>query len=193
MASTLSHGDTADDCLDAINGILDRNLLVVNPAELNFDAEDERELHFQRKLLEHCLVQGGVPDREGNPKVGVRKRRQEAEDILKFFGAPWNEKYGIVHPCPAGCCGELPCANKAKSVERAQTLASIIFMPPISVPAANKYTKVDPCIKSCALVTWTFGLLRKAVGIKLGKKDTGSAATENIDADSAIEIPCDEI
>ena len=46
-------------------------------------------------------------------------------------------------------------------------------------------------------MTWTFGLLRKAVGIKLGKKDTGPAAAENIpeqvDADSAIGIPGDEM
>ena len=70
-------------------------------------------------------------------------------------------------------------------------------MPPISVPAANKYTKIDPCLKSVTLITWTFGLLRKAVGMKLGKKDTGPAAVgnipEHIDADAAIGIPRHEI
>ena len=46
-------------------------------------------------------------------------------------------------------------------------------------------------------MTWTFGLLRKAMGNKLGKKDTGPAAVENVpehvDAESAIGIPRDEI
>ena len=73
-----------------------RILQVVDPATLNFDVEDERELQFQRKLLEECLVRDSGLDREGNPKQGVTKRKQEAEDILKFFGAPWNVKYGIV-------------------------------------------------------------------------------------------------
>ena len=140
-------------------------------------------LEFQHALLEQCLVRDSGPDRAGKPKVGVAKRRVEAQEILKFFGAPWNDKYGLAHPCPAGCCGkpeEGPCADKAKSVQRAQQFASTIFLPPISEPAANKYTKIDPCVKSIALMTWTFGLLRKAVGITLGKKDTGSAADENI-------------
>ena len=71
---------------------------------------------------------------------------------------------------PAGCCGEGPCADKDKSKDRAKALDAKIFMPPISEPAANKYTKVDPCVKSVVLITWTFGLLRKALGVKF-KKD----------------------
>ena len=108
-------------------------------------------------------------------------RRREAQDILKFFGVPWTDKYGLAHPCPAGCCGQPedgPCANRDQSVKRAQELARIIFVPPISEPAANKYTKVDPCLKTVAFITWTFGLLRKVIVTKRGKKDTGPAATE---------------
>ena len=45
-------------------------------------------------------------------------------------------------------------------------------------------------------MTWTFGLLRKAIGVKLGK-DTGSAVDtdipNHIDVDSAIGIPRDEM
>ena len=89
-----------------------------------------------------------------------------------------------------------PCADKAESIRKAKQYAKLIFCPPISQPAANKYTKIDPAVKSVALMTWTFGLLRKAIGLKLGKKDTGPAAAENIpthvDADSAIGIPRDE-
>ena len=198
LASTLSHGNTADGLLDGIKEILGRNLDVVDPATLHFDAADERELQFQRELLERCHVQDTGKDRTGKSKVGVAKRRKEANDILQFFGAPWTDKYGLKHPCPAGCCGKPedgPCANRAESVKRAQDLASMLFMPTISEPAANKYTKIDPCIKHVALVTWTFGLLRKAIGLKLGKKDTGPAVDvpEQVDADSAIGIPGDEM
>ena len=81
-------------------------------------------------------------------------------------------------------CGGKPedgaCANKAETIKRAQEFASILFTPAVSEPAANKYTKVDPCVKSVALMVWTFGLLRKAIGIKLGDRNTGPAAAENI-------------
>ena len=80
-------------------------MVVVDPANLDFDTVDRREQRFQRELLERCYVQDTGPDRTGRPKVGVAKRRKEAEDILKFFGAPWTEKWGLVHPCPPGCCG----------------------------------------------------------------------------------------
>ena len=108
-----------------------------------------------------------------------------------------NRKFGLLHTCPAGCCGDLekgPCANKTKSIQRAQDLAAKIFMPPISEPAANKYTKVDPCVRSVVLITWCFGLLRKALGEKLRKEDTtGQADAEAyvVDTDGAIGIPRD--
>ena len=81
-------------------------------------------------------------------------------------------------------------------------------MLPISEPAANKYTKVDPCVRSVVLITWTFGLLRKALGAKLTKKargnDPGHAAVipgpghaavipDQVDTDGAIGIPRDMI
>ena len=72
-----------------------------------------------------------------------------------------------VHPCPAGCCGNLdegPCANKEKSIKEAQRLATTFFMPP----------KADPCFKSVAL------LLRRVIALKLGKQDTGPAVVEQV-------------
>ena len=92
-------------------------------------------------------------------------------------------------------------------MDRAKALAAKIFMPPISEPAANKYTKVDPCVRSVVLITWTFGLLRKALGVKLKKdceKDPGLAAVvpgpgnaavipDPVDTDGAIGIPRDMI
>ena len=143
------------------------------------------------------LGQIGQGGRKWGWQSGGRRRRR----CLEFFGAPWTEKWGLTHICRQGCCGKAPeqgawYANKATSVKRAQELASLFFLPPISEPAANKYTKIDPCVKSVALISWSFGLLRKAIGIKPGKKDTGPAAAENIlehvDADSAIGVPHDE-
>ena len=180
-ASTLSHGSIADAILEIVKQRIARNLKVVDPATLNFDADDHRELKFQRELLERCHVQDTGPDHSGAPNTGVAKRREEAQDILTFFGAPWTEKYGLVHPCPPGCvfCSgkpeDGPCANRENSIKKAQGFASLLFSPAVSEPAANKYTKVDPCVKSVALMVWSFGLLRKAIGIRLGDRDSGPA------------------
>ena len=82
----------------------------------------------------------------------------EANEILELYGMPWTEKWGLTHISRQGCCGKSPeqeawYANKATSVKRAQVLASLFFLPPISEPAANKYTKIDPCVKSVALIS----------------------------------------
>ena len=119
LASTLSHGDSADELLQCINDYIARNLVPRDPADLHFSAADERDLKFQEEMLERCYVQDTGRDREGKLKVGVDKRREEAEHFLRFFGAPWSDKWGIVHPCPAGRCGKGACADRDKSVERA--------------------------------------------------------------------------
>ena len=207
LAATLSHGDTSDQLLELINNYIDRNLHVVDPAKIRFTPTHDRELEFQKAVLEICYVKDTGQGRDATKglKVGETKRRAEATEFLKFFGAPWTDEFGLVHTCPAGCCGEGPCADKQKSMDRAKALAAKIFMPPISEPAANKYTKVDPCVKSCVLITWMYGLLRKALGEKLKKateKDPGLAAVvpghaavipATVDTDGAIGIPRDTI
>ena len=65
-------------------------------------------------------------------------------------------------------------------------------MPPISEPAANKYTKTDPCVKSALLVTWTFGLLRKAIGQHLRQNEEYTSPADVVEADAAIGVPRDE-
>lgn len=104
---------------------------------------------------------------------------------------------GMTHPCPAGCCGEVwegPAANGDRSLSRAKELSKYLFMPPISTPAANKYTKTDPCVhrvSHCTLV-WSFGLLRKAISRMLGKVDGDTGQTHGlVEADGAIGIPHD--
>ena len=117
--------------------------------------------------------------------------------MFNFFRVPWSGRYGFVHPCPAGCCGKLadgPCANPGKSIKRAQDLALRLFVPPISEPAANKYTNVDPCVKSVLLIAWAFGLLRKALGVRLRKAEDEESDLEpdHCDADAAIGVPRDD-
>ena len=57
LASVLANGDISDDILLVINGILECNLEPVDTATLNFNADDGRQLQFQRELLERCYVQ----------------------------------------------------------------------------------------------------------------------------------------
>jgi len=165
---------------------------VIDPAELAMDETDHRELEFQQQLMETCYVKDTGPDREGKKTVGVDKRRKEAKQILAFFNLPWSGSKGFAHTCPAGCCGTLPAANRAKSLERANEFVKLIFLPPITEPAQNKYTKTDPCIRSVALVTWTFGLLRKAIGRKLFQNEEATGPADVVEADGAIGVPRDE-
>ena len=143
-------------------------------------------MKFQAALLDHCHVQE-------NRKDGVAKRREEARQLLDFFNVPWSGP--LIHPCPAGCCGDFwqgPAANKAKSIAKAKDLVKFIFMPPISEPAANKYTKTDPCVRTVCLVTWTFGLLRKSIARMLRKDENYTGPADGIvDTDGAIGIPRD--
>ena len=188
LASCLANGDVADKLYNGICELLDRNLDVKDPALLVFNDADKQELKFQAALLDHCHVQA-------NRKDGVAKRREEARQLLDFFNVPWSGRWGMVHTCPAGCCGDFwqgPAANKAKSIARAKDLVKFIFMPPISEPAANKYTKTDPCVRTVCLVTWTFGLLRKAIARMLrGDENYTGPADGNVDADGIIGIPRD--
>ena len=67
-------------------------------------------------------------------------------------------------------------------------------MPPVCEPAANKYTKVDPCVRGILIISWTFGLLRKAIGATIGKDEEaapGVGIPEHVDVDGAIGVPRD--
>ena len=67
-----------------------------------------------------------------------------------------------------------------------------LFMPPISEPAANKYTKTDPCVRRVCTLVWSFGLLCNAISRMLGKIDGELGQTHGIvEADGAIGIPRD--
>ena len=70
-----------------------------------------------------------------------------------------------------------------------------VVAPSISTPAANKYTKVDPVVRKVALLTIFFGIFRRMVGQKLGRRvedgdEDGYFA--GVDDDTVIGIPKNE-
>ena len=69
-----------------------------------------------------------------------------------------------------------PCGDREASVRKGQALARRLLTPVITSPAANKYTRVDPCIRQSVLIACFYGLLRKALGKKL-KRDESRLAT----------------
>ena len=84
-----------------------------------------------------------------------------------------------------------PCANKTESTARVTELVKFIFMPPISEPSANKYTKTDPCVRSVCLVTSTFGVLRKAISRMLWKVEESTGPADVVEPDGAIGVARD--
>ena len=172
MASCLAYGDLAESIEAHLVTIMSQTLEVCDPGTmLPFTDDEEDRIKFAAAIMEQCYVYDGnyrqVSDAE-EEKGAVLKRRQEANQLLEFFKVPWNGR--LVHVSPAGCCGELPAANRERSVLRAIELAQLIMSPSISLPAANKYTKVDPVIKKLCLVVNFFGLMRCMVGQRIDKK-----------------------
>ena len=47
LAATLSHGDTSDQLMDSISEYIDRNIVVVDLADIRFTPKPARELEFQ--------------------------------------------------------------------------------------------------------------------------------------------------
>ena len=70
-----------------------------------------------------------------------------------------------------------------------------VVCPPVSTPAANKYTKVVPVARKVALMAHCFGLLRRVVARKLGVAAPGEVdilgTASGLDADGVIGIPKD--
>ncbi len=88
---------------------------------------------------------------------------------------------------PPGCCGEVACADRSLTLEKAFGLVKRVVAPSISTPAANKYTKVDPVVRKIALLTNLFGILRRMVAQKLGRR------VENEDGDGFAGVDDDTV
>ena len=138
------------------------------------------------------------PGTTADDAPGMAKRRKEADEVSRFFNVPWSR--GLGHICAAGCCGvhnDGPCASRTKAVEKAKHLARLLLSPPVTEPAANKYTRCDPCVRSVAIIAWFHGLVRKAIGRKLKRQEessghaAGPAGADVVDYDAAIGVPRD--
>ena len=94
---------------------------------------------------------------------------------------------------PPGCCGELACADRSLTLDKAQGLTKRVVAPSISTPAANKYTKVDPVVRKVALLTNFFGLMRRMVAQKLGRRvEEDGDGFAGVDDDAVIGVPKNE-
>ena len=69
----------------------------------------------------------------------------------------------MVHVCGPGCCP----GGRPGSVQKAFSSLKEIVALPISTPAVNKYTKVDPVVRKVTLMVHCYGLLRRIVARKL--------------------------
>ena len=113
-------------------------------------------------------------------RTAVKKKRATASAISAFYNTPWSGR--LAHRCAPGCCAPAtqgPCGDREASVKKAKTLARQILSPVIVSPAANKYTKVDPCVRQSALIVCFYGLMRKALAKKL-KRDEHQLTNPNV-------------
>ena len=140
--------------------------LQCRPGPPVMSASDARQTAFVKLLLDECYVNDTQQDTdkdEDTQRWGIRQREAHAKDLLDFFWGPWSGP--MVHVCKgAACCP----GGRPDSVQKAFTLLKAIVAPPISTPAVNKYTKVDPVVRKVSLMVSCFGLMRRIVAKKLG-------------------------
>ena len=187
LASCLATADIMDKLEFDLRVVLDMELEVVDPETTRLDAPGDQS--FLRELFEQAYIQVSPPSTCADLEAWENKRRAEAEEILSFFSA--SNGRVLRHACPPGCCvlgSTIAVADRSASVARAFGLVKRFVAPCISEPAANKYTKVDPVMRSIALAANFFGLLRRAVARQFG--DDGGSQSD-ISVDAAIGAPSD--
>ena len=197
IASCLSQGDLGEEVEAKLPSTLDCMLDVVDPTEREGLSErDKRLVAFSQELMTQCYVNDVQRDQDCEDDASrtrsFHRRSQESQDILSFFPCPWSGR--LIHLCPPGCCGELACADRSLALQKACGLVTRVAAPSISTPAANKYTKVDPVVRKIALLTNFFGILRRMVGQKLGRRveNEDGDGFAGVDDDTVIGIPANE-
>ena len=197
IASCLSQGDLGEEVDTKLRSTLDCVLDVVDPTKLEGLSErDKRLVAFSRELMTDCYVNDVQRDQDCDDDASrsrsFRNRKKESDELLSFFPCPWNGR--LIHPCPPGCCGELACADRSLTLDKATGLVKRVIAPSISTPAANKYTKVDPVVRKVALLTNFFGMLRRMVAQKLGRRveNEDGDGFAGVDDDTVIGIPANE-
>ena len=144
LANRLQYGDFWDDLKEAVRAVLTKYLDCRNPMDqAEHNEEDIRLCGFARALLEIChearLSDNQDDDDEAIGHVsGIRRRRVEVKEFLDFH-PPWTGV--LIHPCPEGCC-----RDRSESIDRGTDLIMKVIFPYMTLPAANRYTKVFPVI-----------------------------------------------
>ena len=67
-----------------------------------------------------------------------------------------------MHVCPPGCCNDEAAGDPEKSKARALALVDKVLLPSVMVPAANKWTKVEPVISRVTLWANFHNLMKEA-------------------------------
>ena len=205
LASLLAFGDVASDLLKLLQQVMSNELEILTPEEAMVDGlcpGDDDDI-VADDLLEQCYVRPGhthlIVGSDGNvigkqdEEKRVRDRRAQAAKLRKFFAGKWSSKR-LVHACPAGCCGAAAKADREISVRRAVEFASLIVTPAMTLPATNKYTKVDPVVRQVCLMASFRGLLCKVLALKVGRPvPERSVSDSGVSGDAAVGAPRDPI
>jgi hypothetical protein len=198
LATNIQQGDFYDDLKVAVTAVLNKYLCVVQPSDPScdpneFGEEESRACEFALELLEVCYVQTRSTNNDIDDGVGAEtKRRTKAKAFLQFFPPPW--KGFLLHPCPSGCCGPTPCHDRAVSVDSGASLIMDVIIPHISRPAANRYTKIDPVVRTIALMLHFYNIFQKAMRTLLkGKVDHSDDDQVLRDVDALVGAPVDVI
>ena len=192
LANQMEHADFYEDLQLSVTAVVDKYLNLVTPEAAARKAQSARGLcKFAEELLAVCHV-STLPSNQDGDDVNEGKRAAEAKDFLKFFPPPWADS--LDHPCPAGCCGVAPCADRATSVQRGSKLIMTVVLPHISRPAANRYTKVFPVVCRGALILNFFTVFKKAIRRQLQNRHDNSDDERVLNnPDAVVGAPADAI
>ena len=161
LAKQLGDAQFHADLTEAVRDLLRKYLHVTEQAP-ELDSEGLRLSEFARELLFSCYVDQQSDNQEhseAEQTLCEARRKKEAEQFLAFFSPPW---CGVIrHLCPVGCCGPLACSDRVKSIDKGTDLIMKIILPRLTVPAANRYTKIFPVVTSICLMLHFFKISRR--------------------------------
>ena len=179
-ANVFAKGDFFQDIRDEVCRYLEKHLRVLPPEEFHANVDDDR---LARALLEMFYVGHGEQEEKSHAK-----RQQDVDAFLSFFHGPWGGP--LVHVCPAGCCGEAPCANKEETLRKAMDLLNTVIFRHLEVPAVNKWTKVFPVFAKVFLMASFGKLMARAMRAKMGVDDLDEGS--DLSDDAQVGAPQDE-
>ena len=187
LASQTKNADFYNDLGSTVRMVLRKYLYVVDPARGPPDTSesDLRMCEFAKELIYLCHVATISDNTERSVEeenVEHDKRKQAADEFLRFFPPPWLG--AMTHPCPPGCCGPAACHDRDVSLDRGRDLIMKVIIPRMTTPAANRYTKIFPvCLQVCLMFHF-YAVMPKAV-----RWLTEGAAGDSDEEDSVLRHP----